>query len=150
MTAAAEAAPITTTASSDDRRAKIGAAVRRVDAIQLSPDVGRLLVHWLGQHAEWATQRYGCAPDGLEAVAYALAEACAADSHGASANTILAPVVSELIDTQAAAAVLGVETTTVRWHYKKGNLAGQKVGKTLMITSDSLEQLRARRERGEV
>jgi hypothetical protein len=147
---AAEVCPSATIAS-DDRRARIGAAVRRVDAIQLSPDVGRLLVHWLGQHAEWAVQRYGCAPDGLEAVAYALAEACAADSHGASLDPIPAfDVAQSLVEVKHAASVLNIKPTTVRWHYKNGTLAGRKVGETLMIDSSSLEQLRARREREEV
>jgi hypothetical protein len=144
------AAEIPRTTPASARRANISAAVSRVDVIQISPDVGRLLVHLLGKLAEYETRRNGCPPDGLEDIQYALAEACASDSHGASIEAIPAHVVSDLIDTQAAAAVLGVETTTVRWHYKKGNLAGQKVGKTLMITSDSLEQLRARREREEI
>jgi hypothetical protein len=148
MTAAAEI-PRTTPASSDLRE-RISAAVSRRDTVQISPSVARLLVHWLGQHAEWATQRYGCAPDGLEAVAYALAEACAADSHGASVDATLPVEMSGLVSVKAAAAVLGIEETTIRYHFAKGNLRGTKVGTALMINEQSLEQLRARREREEV
>jgi Helix-turn-helix domain len=50
-----------------------------------------------------------------------------------------------LVEVKAAAAVLGVKPTTVRWHYKNGNLAGRKVGESLMINSESLEQFRAHR-----
>lgn len=137
-----------TTPASSDLRERISAAIQRVDSVQISADVGRLLVHWLGQHAEWAKQRYGCAPDGIEDVQYALAEAVAGgvDSHRASIEAIPAPLVSDLVEVRHAAAVLGVKPTTVRWHYRSGNLSGRKVGETLMIDSHSLEQLRARRE----
>jgi hypothetical protein len=146
---AAEMITGTTTASSDPR-ARISAAVSRVDAIQIDPNLGRLLVHWLGNYAKLAQARYGCLPEGLSDATYALAEACAGDSHAASPEAILAPVVSELVDTKTAAAVLGVKPTTVRYHYKNGTLAGRKVGETLMIDNSSLQQLRARREREEV
>lgn len=103
-----------TTATSDLRQ-RISAAVQRVDAVQISSDVGRLLVHWLGQHAKWATQRYGCAPEGLEDVQYALAEAVArgSDSHGASMDATLPVEMSGLVEVKAAAAAIGVKETTV-------------------------------------
>jgi hypothetical protein len=149
MTAAAEI-PRTTPAS--DARKAISEAVRRVDAVQIDVNLGRLLVHWLSGYAKLAEARYGCTPEGLSEAMYALAEACAArgDSQPASPEAILAPVVSELVDTKKAASVLGIAATTVRYHYKQGTLAGRKVGQTLMIDTSSLEQLRARREREEV
>jgi hypothetical protein len=145
MTAAAEVPSATT---SSDLRERISAAVQRVDAVQITPDVGRLLVHWLGQHAEWAKQRYGCAPEGLEDVQYALAEAVARgiDSHGASMDATLPVEMSGLVEVKAAAAAIGVKETTVRWHYKRGNLSGRKVGQTLMINECSLAEFRVNRE----
>jgi hypothetical protein len=142
---AAEMIPSTTPAS-DARRANISAAVSRVDAIQISPDIARLLVHLLGKLAQYETRRNGCPPDGLEDIQYALAEAVAG-SHGASVEAIPAHVVSELVSVAAAAAALGVEPTTVRYHYAKGNLQGTKVGTALMIDTNSLAEFRANRER---
>jgi hypothetical protein len=63
----------------DEMRSKISSAVQRVDAIWVSIDVGRLLVHWLGQFADVTAQRNGCALAGLVEVQYALAEAVAAN-----------------------------------------------------------------------
>jgi hypothetical protein len=145
MTAAAEM-PRTPPAS--DLRERISAAVNRVDVIQIDADLGRMFLHWLGGYAKLAQARYGCLPEGLADATYALAEAVAdhGDSHRASFEAIPAPLVSDLVEVRHAAAVLGVKPTTVRWHYRSGNLSGRKVGETLMIDSDSLEQLRARRE----
>jgi hypothetical protein len=135
--------------ASSDQRERIGAAVQRVDVIQIDADLARMFLHWLGGYAKLAQARYGCLPEGLADAQYALAEACAArnGSHGTSFDAIPALEVSDLVEVRTAADVLGVKPTTVRWHYKTGNLAGRKVGETLMIDSESLEQLRARRER---
>lgn len=132
----------------DDRRAKIAASVRRLDGIEISRDLALHLVYWLGKYADLAQQRNGCPPEGIEDAQYALAEACAAadNSHRASIEAIPALSVSQsLVTVKDAAAVLGVKPTTVRWHFGRGNLAGRKVGETLMIASDSLEQFRAHR-----
>jgi hypothetical protein len=146
MTAAEVYAPAM--AHRSDARERIAAAVHRVDTIQISPDVGRLIVHWLGGYAKLAQARYGCLPEGLADATYALAEACAAhiDSQRASIEAIPALEMSELVTVKAAAAAIGVKETTVRWHYKRGNLAGRKVGQTLMINEQSLAEFRANRE----
>lgn len=141
--------PRTTTAA-DDRRAKISAAVRRVDVIQIDADMGRMLLCWLGSYAKLVEQRNGCLPDGLADAIYALAEACAArtDSHGASVDAVLPQLVSNLVTVQAAADLLGVRPTTVRYHYKTGSLSGTKTGTALMIDTTSLAEFRAKREEG--
>jgi hypothetical protein len=150
MTAAAEI-PSATIASADARRANISAAVSRVDAIQISPDLARTIVFLLGNYAKLARRANGCTPDWLEDIQYALAEACASDSHGASPEAILAVGVPQsLVDTKAAAKLLGVKETTIRYHFAKGNLRGTKVGTALMINEHSLAEFRANREREEV
>jgi hypothetical protein len=52
-------------------------AVRRVDVVQISPDLARVIVYGLGKYADLASHRNGCPPDGLAEVQYAMAEAAA-------------------------------------------------------------------------
>lgn len=114
-------------------RANITAAVRRVDTIQIDPDLVRIVVHWLGQYADLATQRHGCPPEGLTEVQYTLAEACAASKnsrqhqleHLAATQPLTSGYDSEC-DTSEAAALLGITASGVRYHceHKTSNTVG--------------------------
>lgn|GEM_PF-5643725 len=66
-------------APDDARRAALAAAVRRVDVVQIAPDLARVLAHWLGEFVELATRRYGCAPDGVAGVQHEVAAAAVVD-----------------------------------------------------------------------
>jgi Helix-turn-helix domain len=133
----------------------ISDAVRRVDVVQISPDVARYLVHCLGRLADDLVRQNGCAPEALVAVQHALAEACA-DSRTREGDVISALTVPDsdrdvLMDTKEAAAVLGIRPTTVTLHCRSG-LLGQKVGREWVIRLDELKEFqRARSEHeGEV
>jgi len=116
-------------------RSKISAAVQRVDAVQLSADVGRLVVHWLGQLAETAVQRNGCAPDGLVEVQHAIAEAIATggdsrrrESEPAVSPELLALAQEPVIELEDAAQMLVLKPDTVRGMCRDEILAAKKVG----------------------
>lgn len=121
------------TAPSSDRRANICAAVNRVDVIQISPDLARCLVQWLGSYAKLAQSRNGCLPDGLEDAAYALAESCAGtgdlrqreDSALGDAE-ILGLGDGAVIDANTAAEMLGISTSGVTYLCRNGRLDAQK------------------------
>jgi len=124
-------------ATSDDMmRAKL--AVQRVDAVQISPQAARFLVHCLGRLAAVLGQQNGCAPEALVTLQHALAEP---ESPGASD---LLPLGYELVDTETAANMLGLKADSVRWHRRRGNLESRKVGRQLMITVASIENLKVR------
>jgi hypothetical protein len=134
-------------------RSAISDAIQPLQGIRISADVGRLLVHWLGQHAEICKQRYGCAPEGLADVQYALAEACAADSgddsrqreFSAEAAVRLLPSEHDVwVDTAAAAVALGCKSDNVRDHRRRGNLVSRKVGRQHMISVQSIDRLKSR------
>jgi hypothetical protein len=93
-------------------------------------------------------RRNGAAPSArLGDVRDALAEAARV---GASTGHDQAPSVftwgsTDVVDVSAAALILGVARDTVRWHYRKGNLQGDRVGRQLLLTVDSVEALAARK-----
>jgi Helix-turn-helix domain len=137
-----------------DAREKISAAVQRVDAIQISPDLARVLVHWLGRLAEVLARQNSCAPEALVAVQHALAEAYAAgsgDSRHASRESIgaydLLALGHDFVDTEAAADMLGLKADTVRWHCRNGNLESQKFGRHLMIRTSSIDNFKFKYQR---
>lgn len=55
-------------------RAALCAEVARVDVVQVSADLARVVAHWLGEFAALAKRVRGCAPEGLAPVQLALAE----------------------------------------------------------------------------
>ncbi|ORV61486.1 hypothetical protein AWC03_09815 [Mycobacterium europaeum] len=138
----------------DDIRARypgIFAAVR-LNTIPIDLDLVRYIVHWLGDYARLKQQPgQSGVPEGVLAAQRALAEAYAAisDSRRREADR---PMATEFlisghdarVGTDEAAAELGVSADTVRWHYRKGNLDGRKVGRQLMVTVASIETLKAR------
>jgi hypothetical protein len=151
MTAASERV-----VASSARRSAISDAVRRVNVVQLDPELVRVVVHWLGRYSDLTTQRFGCLPDGLADVQYALAEACADDSGEDSRLRELSAAVGHRVllsehehdvrvDTAAAAAQLAIPVDSVRWHCRRGNLDGCRVGRQLMISVSSIENLKSRR-----
>jgi hypothetical protein len=124
-------------------------AVRRVDGVQISPDFTRVLVHYLGQLSRIYGQQNGCAPADLVAAQHALAEAVVAhDSRRHEVKSVCAPNAlgsgHDLVDTETAAAMLGLKADTVRWHFRQGNLHGRRVGRQLMVSLASIESLKVR------
>lgn len=140
---------------SDSMRAKVGAAVQRVDGIQISVEVGRLLVHWLGQFADIVTQRNGCAPVGLVEVQHVLAEAVAGhgdsrsrESEGLVAPELLALSEEPVVGVEEAARMLGLKPDSVRLMCRQGTMSAKKVaGRWFPTTTAVQEQLRRRAER---
>jgi Helix-turn-helix domain len=138
-----------------DAREKISAAVQRVDAIQISPDLARLLVHWLGQLAKVKERTNGCASGELVAAQNALAEACFAagywresESERAAAAEILISGHEDMhVSTAEAAAALGITANGVRWLCGQGRLSGRKVGRQVMVTASSVEDYKQRKAR---
>jgi len=138
-----------------DVRSRIGAAVQRVDAVLVSADVGRVLVHWLGQLAEVTVQRNGCAPAGLVEVQGALAEAVAAvgDSRVREPCDVLASEVLALgqepvVNVGDAARMLDLKPDTVRLMCRRGKLGAKKVaGRWFPAVAAVQNQLRRRVER---
>ncbi len=124
----------------------------RTDSITLTPDVARLLVHWLGDYARLKQQPgQPGVPEGLAATQCALAEAVArvGDSRRREQDGLGEPEAvafehEQCMGTAEAAAELGVSADTVRWHCRKGNLDGKRVGRQLMVTGSSVEALRVR------
>jgi hypothetical protein len=130
----------------------IADAVRRVDAILITPDLAKVLVRYLGRLAQELARQNGCAPEALVSVQQALAEACAAggeDSRHASTESVgghgLLDLDHDFVDTQAAADMLQIRADTVRWHCRNGALESRKVGRHLMIAKSSIEDFRAQR-----
>ncbi|WP_139043255.1 helix-turn-helix domain-containing protein [Mycobacterium lentiflavum] len=123
--------------------------VRRVDAIELAADVGRLVVHWLGDYAEIKRQRYGCTPEGVVAVQHALAAAIVSDGdsrqHEAEGLGLTGVLLSAYVDTAVAAQRLGLTADAVRWHCRRGNLASRRVGRQLMVSTESISDFKSRR-----
>jgi hypothetical protein len=137
-----------------DAREKISAAVQRVDAIQISPGMARLLVHWLGQLAKAQQRTNGCASGELVAAQNALAEACFAAGHcaqreseRAAATEILISEHEPYISTAEAAAALGKTANGVLWLFNHGHLSGRKVGRQVMVTASSVEDYKQRKAR---
>lgn len=134
-------------------RANIALAVRRVDVIQIDPGLARIIVHWLGQYADLATQRHGCPPEGLTEVQYTLAEVCVSANknsrqHQENGLTATQPLVSghdSEFGTTETAALLGITASCVRYHCERGNLKSRRCGRQLMITATSIAELKARR-----
>jgi hypothetical protein len=137
-----------TQATAAQQSAAIAAAVQQLDCIGISRDLARVLVHWLGRHAELCAQRNGCVPEGLEAVQYALAEACGGSRM--HEDSVAASVGAgewnreTLLDTAAAAKLLGLDATTVTLHCRAGRL-GQKVGRDWVFQQRELEAFRRNR-----
>jgi hypothetical protein len=134
-----------------DPASAIRAAVERVDRIQMTTDLGRMLVHWLGNYAELARQRYGCTPQGLIETQHAIAEAVVGDSRqrevkrSALQELLLSGHGSD-VDTARAADLLGITADSVRWHCRKGNLVFHRVGRQMMISAASIENLMLERD----
>jgi excisionase family DNA binding protein len=131
-----------------DSGSAISAAVERVDRIQITTDMGRMLVHWLGNYAELALQRYGCTPQGLIETQHAIAEAVVGDSRQreakcAAVHELLSSRHGSDVDTARAAELLGIEADTIRWHIREGNLHAHKVGRQWMVTVASIEEMMA-------
>jgi hypothetical protein len=129
----------------------IAAAVRPVGGVLLSADAARLLVHWLGQLAALTQARNGAAPHGLIAVQHHLAEAAAAaGSRRREADGLGVPAVvmfehdEQYTTPTDAAAALGISPDAVRWHRRRGNLQGRRVGRSWLISIASLESLKVR------
>jgi hypothetical protein len=137
VTAAAELA--------GEQRSVIAAAVQRVDGVLVSPDLARVIVHWLGRLSDSCTRENGCAPQGLVEVQAALAEAYAGSrTREDSAISVLGAGESKreaLLDTTAAARLLGIDATTVSLHCRAGRL-GQKVGRDWVIQQCELDAFR--------
>ena len=131
-----------------DAREKISAAVQRVDAIQISPDLARVIVHWLGRLSYSLTRENGCAPEALVAVQSALAEAyagsCMHEDSVAAALGAGGWSRETVLDTAAAAELLGIDATAVTFHCRAGRL-GQKVGRDWVIQLGELEAFRRER-----
>jgi hypothetical protein len=141
-----------------DPAAAISAAVQRLDGVMITADLARLLVHHLNKYAELATARSGCAPLGVVETQHALARVIAGssdlDSRMRAAEHAAADVVSSLVcedrlmDIKAAAAVIGMDDTTVRRHCDRGRL-GQKIGRDWVIRSSEVERFMRERDSGE-
>lgn len=126
----------------------------RVDAIQLEPDLVRCLVHWLGDFIRLKQQPgQPGVPEGVIAAQTALAEAYAAVSgsrrreQGAveAVGIVISGHDDAFVGTAEAAAALGISPDAVRWHWRKGNLDGRKVGRQLMVSTASIENLKTKR-----
>jgi len=143
-----------TRSASDEMRANIAARVRRADTVQIDPALTRMIVHWLGQHAELARLRYGSPPVGLPEAQQILAEACVDVSENSCRQqenhlTAIQPLISghdSEVDTAEAAAVLGLTRGGVRYHCENDNLEYRRCGRQFMITRTSLAELKAHRE----
>lgn len=128
----------------------IAAAVRPVGGVLLSADAARLLVHWLGQLAALTQSRNGAAPHGLIAVQHRLAEAAAAagsrrrEQDGLGVPEVVAFEHERYTTPTDAAAALGISPDTVRWHRRRGNLEGRRVGRSWLISTASVESLKVR------
>lgn len=139
----------------DEIRAQYAAvfAAVRVNTIQLEPDLVRYLVHWLGDLIRIKQQPgQPGVPEGLVAAQKALAEAHAAVSdsrrqeqnRGVAAEIVALPHDAD-VGTAEAAAELGISADAVRWHFRKGNLDGRRVGRQLMVSARSIENLKRRK-----
>jgi hypothetical protein len=126
----------------------IAASVQRVDGIVISPDLARVIVHWLGRLSDSCTRENGCAPEGLVEVQSVLAEAyassCVREDSAAAAFGAGELSSETLLDTAAAAELLGLDATAVTFHCRAGRL-GQKVGRDWVIQRGELEAFRRER-----
>jgi hypothetical protein len=139
-----------------DMRAKIEAAVHRVDVVQLSPDVARLVVFWLGQYAEISQARYGCAPEGLIEAQHAIAEVVTAtggdsrrrEETAASSADLLALAQEPVLDVKDAAHMLDLKPDTIRLMCRQGTLGAKKVaGRWFPMAGAVQQELHQRAER---
>ena len=132
----------------------LSAAVTRIDGIFITTDLARLILHGFRGYADLAAQRYGCAPDWIADVQYALGEAITDSRHGNQRPAAipvkrepLGSAVTEILDsrnevsTTEAAAALGMSTDLVRHHCAAGNLDSRKAGGRVMVTVASIESL---------
>ncbi|MFP1155542.1 helix-turn-helix domain-containing protein [Mycobacterium sherrisii] len=138
-------------AGGQDRQIAIAAAVQRVDAVQISPDVARAIHFWLGQYIKLTSARYGCPPDGVAEVQYALAETLAADSRQREQITAdcaeLLALDHEAVETvKSAARRLGREECTVRWMCRNGSLAAVKRGQQWFPKTAAVDEIVAQRK----
>lgn len=137
----------------DDIQAKIDAAVRPVTAIELHPDLARCIIHWLGRYIEFTRQPgQPGVPVMLMETQKALADAVAAidNSRQRELDRSLTPetIISghdRRVGTDEAAAELGISADAVRWHCRKGNLDGRRVGRQVMVAVSSIEDFKRRR-----
>jgi hypothetical protein len=141
--------------AADDLRAQypgIFSAVR-ANVIQVEPELVRFIIHWLGDYIR-LKQLPGQPgiPEGVVAAQGALAEAHASASNSRqreqecpTAPVSLVSGYESCVGTAEAAAALGISADTVRWHYRKANLDGRRVGRQLMVTTASIENLKRRK-----
>jgi Helix-turn-helix domain len=133
----------------------IRAAVQRVDAIQISPDLARVIVHWLGQLAKVCERQNGCAPGELVAVQKALAEAYAGGGNWRQSESerlaerefLISGHDETYVGTAEAAAWLGITANGVRWLCGQGHLESKKLGRQVMVTTSSIESYKQRKAR---
>jgi len=130
-----------------DIQAKVSAAVRPVNAIQIHPDLARRVIHWLGKYLELMRQPgQPGVPMLLIETQKALAEALAAMDNSrqreqgtSQALEIIVSGYDACVGTAEAARQLGISPDGVRWHCRKRNLESRKVGRQLMVTTSSIE-----------
>jgi hypothetical protein len=134
-----------------ERYPAIFAAVR-VNAIPVDVDLVRYLVHWLGDYAR-LKQSPGQpgVPEGLVPAQTALAEAVAVvsdsrrrEQDGLGAPEVVAFEYEQCTTPTDAAATLGLSPDTVRWHRRRGNLDGRRVGRSWLVSTASVEALKTR------
>lgn len=140
-----------------EARGGVASHVHRAHGMLISVELARIIVHWLGSYARMAIDRNGCPPDGLTDVQRAIGEAIIdsrpreeiPDSRGTRIPFIAGSDTEgqrPTYDADAAAAVLGIRPTTVRWHLAHGNLHGRKVRGRWDITADELHRFRRERD----
>ncbi len=128
MTAASERV-----VASSAHRSAISDAVRLPRGPELSWDLIRANIHWLGNYRDMTIQRYGCPPDGLIEALAVLAEAYAAGSDSRPRETeptappkILVLGQDAVIDLEEAAQMLELKPDSVRDLCRRGVLAAHK------------------------
>ncbi|WP_343709728.1 helix-turn-helix domain-containing protein [Mycobacterium sp.] len=125
----------------------LAAAVQRVEGIVVNADVARLLVHWLGQLADVAVQRNGCAPAGLVEVQRALAEAAVTagdsrerESEAVPASEVLALMDEPVVSVDQAAEMLHLKPDSVRYLCRQGRLPAKRVAGRWFLSLTAVEQ----------
>ncbi|AAS05079.1 helix-turn-helix domain-containing protein [Mycobacterium avium] len=125
----------------------------RVSEIEITPDLARCLVHWLGDYIRLKQQPgQPGVPEGLVAAQTALAEAYAAVTHSPRSERdrpIGAGFVFSAHDawvgTAEAAEMLGIKAGSVGWLCRESHLEHRKVGRQYMISTASIEDYKRRK-----
>jgi hypothetical protein len=126
--------------------------IRAVDAVLVPHQAAAYLVKLIDYLIELGRREGGAPSADLVEIRNALVVSARvttrADTrtNAAVAQSVLHLAADACVDTADAAETLGITPDTVRWHWRKGNLEGRKMGRQLVITVASVERLKARRD----